>query len=324
MMMQTTSALWCMACLRDHRRAHFCCRRKRAGRRHRCARCHRARCDCRRSEPDRFDRRLGDGNSLRARTGQAHRRNRHHQPLSGDRAEGKTECRLSAAIVAGGGARSVADAGARRRRRRAEGGRERDRGGVRSVRACAGPVHRRGHCREDQAHCNRDRPGQAGRMPCEERGSRSRGDGEDARGGHETGARRLHPVVPERARDGRRQEHRRRRHHPARGRGQCHGRVRRLQDRQRRSVDRGAARQHPGDGALQFQTDRRTKCSRTRRSAPAPPPRRNPSHRWTDFISWALVRAPPRPRAIWRIRSIRRWKPRHCRRNATPSETCRS
>ena len=40
------------------------------------------------------------------------------------RAEGKTQCRVSAAIVAGGGARSVADARARGRRRGAEGGRQ--------------------------------------------------------------------------------------------------------------------------------------------------------------------------------------------------------
>ena len=187
MMMQTTSASRAWRALRDHRRAYFCCSGKRAGRRRRCARRHRAHGDC--PDASRIVSIGGAVTEILYALGQDKRvvaidiTSLYPVTALKEKPNVGYLRQLSPEGVLGLYRRRWCSRPKARDRRRPSRVIE---AAARSVRACAGPVHRRGHCREDQAHRDRDRPGQAGRMPCQERGRRSRGDGEDARGGHET------------------------------------------------------------------------------------------------------------------------------------------
>ena len=118
-------------------------------------------------QPDRLDRRRGDGDPLCARPRTAGDRGRHHQPLSAARARREAQRRLHAAVVGRGRARPRAVAGARQRGSGTEGDDRRAGGRTRAVRARAGGVHRRRHHRQDPADREGDRHIGARRMPGE-------------------------------------------------------------------------------------------------------------------------------------------------------------
>ena len=101
-----------------------------------------------RYQPHRFDRRFGNGNSLRARRATKDRRGGYDQPLPAECAAGKAECRIYAPIITRRRAWPVADSRPCDRRFGTERDDRRSRTRESSFRRRAGQVYRRRHHRQ--------------------------------------------------------------------------------------------------------------------------------------------------------------------------------